>query len=236
MWQHLAGVGIPDWQLIRQAYRLNWDTWLGHSINWLWGSQVPEYDTVAKKAIELLGGPADEVPSEAAVKELIEFSDKVKDKAVASNKFNFRWNGLLRYYDILMRYDTVKNVTKDTFSNRCKACGTWHSLRADWRKCYTCGVIRATEDCEVRHFSVLYNPLLQGVSDCIRAFRSLGVQNLRLRRLANLCLRQISRLLATQPMSTSLKKPKSQHSRALLLRPLRRPLSFGLCIMLLGNY
>ena len=161
MWQHLAGVGIPDWQLIRQAYRLNWDTWLGHSINWLWGSQVPEYDTVAKKAIELLGGPADEVPSKAAVKELIEFSDKVKDKAVASNKFNFRWNGLLRYYDILMRYDTVKNVTKDTFSNRCKACGTWHSLRADWRKCYTCGVIRAAEDCEVRHFPVLHNPLLQ---------------------------------------------------------------------------
>jgi len=161
MWQHLAGVGIPNWQLIRQAYRLNWDTWLGHSINWLWGSQVPEYDTVAKKAIELLDGPADGVPSEAAVKELIEFSDKVKDKAVASNTFNFRWNGLLRYYDILMRYDTVKNVTKDTFSNRCKACGTWHSLRADWRKCYTCGVIRAAEDCEVRKFLVLYNSLLQ---------------------------------------------------------------------------
>ena len=79
---------VPNWQLICQAYRLNWDTWLGHGVDWLWGSQIPEYDTVAKKAIEL---PANEVPSEAAVKELIEFSDKVKDKAVASNTFNFRW-------------------------------------------------------------------------------------------------------------------------------------------------
>ena len=153
MWQHLAGIGIPGWQLIRQGYRLSWDTWLSHSLNWLWGSQVPEYDCVAKKAIELLNGPVDKVPSEAVVDELIEFSNKVKDEAVASNRFNTRWDGLLRNYDIFMRYDTVKNVDKDTFANKCKACGTWHSLRADWRKCYTCGVIRPAEDCEVRYSS-----------------------------------------------------------------------------------
>jgi hypothetical protein len=149
MWQHLAGVGIPGWQLIRQAYRLNWDTYLGHSINWLWGAQVPEYELVAKKAIELLSGPPDHVPSKAAVDELIAYSDKIRDEAVASNRFNFRWDGLLRNFDILMRYDAVKNVEKDTFANKCKACGTWHSLRADWRKCYTCGVIRDAKDCEI---------------------------------------------------------------------------------------
>lgn len=149
MWQFFAGIGIPGWQLIRQAYRLNWDTWLGHSINWLWGAQTPEYDIVAKKAIELLDGPVDEVPDEAKIDELIKFSNEVKDKAVAGNTFNFRWDGLLRYYDILMQYDTVKNLPKDTFANQCKNCSTWHSLRADWRKCYTCGVIRDAADCEI---------------------------------------------------------------------------------------
>ena len=154
MWQHLAGVGIPGWQLIRQAYRLTWDTYVGHSINWLWGAQVPEYEAVAKKAIELLDGPIDDVPSEAVIDELIAFSDKIKDEAVASNNFNFRWDGLLRYFDIFMRYDTEKkeNVEKDTFANQCKACGSWISLRADWRKCYTCGVIRPQEDCDVSIF------------------------------------------------------------------------------------
>lgn len=149
MWQFFAGIGIPNWQLIRQAYRLNFDTWLGHSINWLWGSQVPEYDIVARKAIELLDGPVDEVPSKEAVDEVIRFSNIIKDEGVASNKFNFRWDGLLRYYDIYMNYDTEKFVEKDTFANQCKSCGTWHSLRADWRKCYTCGVTRTLEDCEV---------------------------------------------------------------------------------------
>lgn len=149
MWQFFAGIGIPDWQLIRQAYRLNWDTYVPHNLNWVWGSQVPEYDLVARKTIELLDGPVEDVPSEAVIDELIAFSNKIKDQAVASNRFNFRWDGLLRYYDILMNYDVEKNVSKDTFANRCKSCGTWHALRADWRKCYTCGVIRAAEDCEV---------------------------------------------------------------------------------------
>ena len=36
----LVGIGIPGWQLIRQGYSLNWDTWLIHSLNWRWGSQV----------------------------------------------------------------------------------------------------------------------------------------------------------------------------------------------------
>lgn len=149
MWQFFAGIGIPDWQLIRQAYNLNWETFLGHSVNWLWGAQVPEYVEVAKKAIELLDGPPEDVPSEETIDELIKFSDAVKVEAVASNKFNFRWDGLLRYFDIFMNYDTVKNIEKDTFANQCKACGTWHSIRADWRKCYTCGVIRDEVDCEV---------------------------------------------------------------------------------------
>lgn len=122
---------------------------MGHSMNWGWGSQVPEYDLVAKKTLELLEGPVEDVPDEATIDELIKFSNEVKDKAVAGNTFNFRWDGLLRYYDILMQYDTEKFVEKDTFANQCKNCQTWHSLRSDWRKCYTCGVIRDAEDCDV---------------------------------------------------------------------------------------
>lgn len=145
----MAGGGIPGYQLIRQAYRLNWQTWLPHSINWVWGSQVPEYDLVAKRTIELLDGPVEEVPSKEVVDEVIRFSNIIKDEGVVSDRFNFRWDGLLRHYNILMQYDPEEYYEKDTFVNQCKSCGTWHALRADWRKCYTCGVTSDANDCEV---------------------------------------------------------------------------------------
>lgn len=149
MWQFFGGIGIPGFQLIIKSWRLDYKTWRAFSLGWLWGSQLPEYDIVARKAIELLDGPVDEVPSKETVDELIRFSNVIKDEAIAGGRYNFRWNGLLRYFDVNMNYDTVKFEKKDIFANQCKACGTQHNLRADWRKCYTCGVTRPLEDCEV---------------------------------------------------------------------------------------
>jgi flavin-dependent dehydrogenase len=155
MWQFFSGIGIPGWQLIRQDYNLNWKTYVPHNINWAWGSQVPEYDSVATKAIELIGDiPLDEPVPDAVVQELLDFSNKVKKEAVASNKFNFRWDGLLRYYDIFMNYDENK-TTKDTFARQCKECGSWIHCRPDWRKCYSCGQERTEEEA-----TITWNPPL----------------------------------------------------------------------------
>lgn len=148
MWQFVAGIGIPDWKLVHQGYRLNFKTWLGYSLSWLWGAQVTEYDIVAKKALQLLDGPVDDVPSKEAVDEVIRFSNVIKREAVTSHRFDFRWDGLLRYHDNELNYDE-KFEEFDTFTNQCRSCQTWHALRADWRKCYTCGVTRPAEDCEV---------------------------------------------------------------------------------------
>ena len=187
MWQFFAGIGDQAWKLFRQSYRLDWDTFLDYNLNWLWGSQVPEFDQVARKAIELLSGPVDQVPSEAAIDELIEFSNKIKDEVAASDKFHFRWHGFCRYFNIDMKYDTVKYIGRDTFANRCKACGTWHMLRADWRKCYTCGVTRPAEDCEVsqsvRYVLHFLRPTPINLLTLV-LFRSFGNQNLQLKKLA----------------------------------------------------
>jgi flavin-dependent dehydrogenase len=155
LWQFFAGIGIPGWQLIRQDYNLNFDTYVPHSINWAWGSMVPEYDTVARKAIELIAPiPLEESVPDATVREVIEFSNAVKRVAVDSNRFNFRWDGLLRYYDLFLNYDEKKKW-KDVFSRQCKECGAWLVCRPDWRKCYSCGQERTEEEA-----AVTWNPPL----------------------------------------------------------------------------
>ena len=155
LWQFFAGIGIPGWQLIRQDYNLSFETYVPHSINWAWGSQVPEYDAVARKAIELIAPiPLEASVPDAVVHELIDFSNRIKTAAVASNRFNFRWDGLLRYYDIYLNYSEEK-TTKDKFARQCKHCASWLVLRPDWKKCYTCGAKRTDEEA-----AVVWNPPL----------------------------------------------------------------------------
>jgi len=155
LWQFFAGIGIPGWQLIRQDYNLFFKTYVPHSINWAWGSQVPEYDAVARKALELLAPiPLEETVPDATVRELIDFSNAIKKVAVDSNRFNFRWDGLLRYYDIFLNYDEKKTF-KDSFARQCTGCGSWLHCRPDWRKCYSCGKKRSAEEA-----SIVWNPPL----------------------------------------------------------------------------
>ncbi len=155
LWQFFAGIGIPGWQLIRQDYNLTFQTYVPHSINWAWGSMVPEYDAVARKAIELIGPiPLEDSVPDATVRELIEFSNRIKKVAVESNRFNFRWDGLLRYYDICLNYSEEKTF-KDKFARQCSHCASWLVLRPDWKKCYSCGKERTDEEA-----AIAWNPPL----------------------------------------------------------------------------
>lgn len=155
LWQFFAGIGIPGWQLIRQDYNLTFETYVPHSINWVWGSQVPEYDAVARKAIALIAPiPLDDPVPDAVVRELLAFSNATKKVAVDSNRFNFRWDGLLRYYDLCLNYSEAK-TTKDKFARQCAHCASWLVLRPDWKRCYTCGKGRSAEEA-----AITWNPPL----------------------------------------------------------------------------
>lgn len=97
LWQYFAGVGNPGWQWIRHGYSLSWDNWTEFILNWLWGSRNPEYVAVARNTLRLLDGPyTDKAPAPDTVKAVIDYSNDVKREAVDSNRFNFRWAGLLR--------------------------------------------------------------------------------------------------------------------------------------------
>ena len=149
LWQFFAGIGIPGWQLIRQDYNLSFETYVAHSVNWVWGSMVPEYDAVARKAIELIAPiPLQDTVPDATVQELISFSNEIKKAAVESNRFNFRWDGLLRYYDLFLNYSEGK-TRKDQFARQCGACGSWLVLRGDWKKCHSCGEERTDEEAAI---------------------------------------------------------------------------------------
>jgi flavin-dependent dehydrogenase len=149
LWQFFAGVGIPGWQLIRENYHLTFDTFVDYSNHWLWGCQVPEYEVVAKKTVELLENiPIEETIPDALVREIIDFSDALKKKCVNGDSFNFRWNGLLRHFDIFLNYDE-NDTAKDEFCKQCKRCGAWLTCRTDWRKCHSCGQERTLEEASI---------------------------------------------------------------------------------------
>ena len=157
LWQFVAGIGTPGWQLIRQNYNLTFETFVPHIINWAWGSMVEEYGLVANEAIKLLAPiPLEEDLSDAVVHELIEISNRIKKAAVESDRFNFRWNGLFRHYDILLNYSEEKTY-KDQFVRQCKnpECASWLALTPKWKKCYSCGTERSEEDA-----AIVWNPPL----------------------------------------------------------------------------
>jgi hypothetical protein len=114
----------------------------------------------------------DEPVPQEIVDDVINFSEKVKDKALAAGKyqgFPFRYQGELRNYGpMLVRYwhlpvtlqmiltlglvqewDVEKYRKQDRFQTQCHKCLTWLPCRGDWRKCSACGVMRPLEDCEV---------------------------------------------------------------------------------------
>ena len=82
------------------------------------------------------------------VKEVIQYSEDMIAEMVASNRFNFRWAGLLRFYDADLKFDINKR-SKDRFARSCPHCLQWHALRADWHFCYNCGNVLPEPEREI---------------------------------------------------------------------------------------
>ncbi|KAF9503978.1 hypothetical protein BS47DRAFT_1374437 [Hydnum rufescens UP504] len=150
MWQFTVAIAPPGYTLGHIGYVLPLKKYTEYNLNWVWGSQVPEYVKVSRYALSKLEPiPLSERPSDEVVEDIIRFSEEVRIKAMAENRFPTRWNGLFRNFDRQLNYDEVKNELQDVFTNVCSNCGTWAAVRGDWRKCYTCGVIRPQEECDI---------------------------------------------------------------------------------------
>ncbi|KAE9389956.1 hypothetical protein BT96DRAFT_926206 [Gymnopus androsaceus JB14] len=83
---------------------------------------------------------------------VINFSEKVKEEALAAGKyqgFPFRYEGELRNFGPMLEWDERKYRSQDRFHTQCRKCRAWLPSRGDWRKCSSCGVIRPLEDCEI---------------------------------------------------------------------------------------
>jgi hypothetical protein len=153
LWQFFAGieVGFP---------KLTVETYASNSIKWAWGSMLPEYETVARKVIETIAPiPLEESVPDATVRELIEFSDGILRAAfdsapTDSDRFGFRWDSFLRYYDRSLNY-SEEFSPGDHYCRQCPGCGSWFALHPGWRKCYTCGHKRTAEES-----AIIYNPAL----------------------------------------------------------------------------
>ncbi|KAJ7179626.1 hypothetical protein C8R46DRAFT_1074311 [Mycena filopes] len=154
LWTIVIGHALPKWSLPRAAFTVDLPNFAEHAIHWLWGSQVDDWVKVAEHTTKKLM-PLDlnkPVPQEI-VDEVIAFSEKVKEEALAAGKyqgFPFRYEGELRNYGPMLEWDVEKYRGQDRFQSQCHACKTWLPCRGDWLKCSACGVIRPLEDCEIK--------------------------------------------------------------------------------------
>ncbi|GLB44800.1 putative tryptophan halogenase [Lyophyllum shimeji] len=154
LWNIVTGHALPKYSLPMRAFGVTLDEFAEYAIHWFWGSQVDDYVRVADHTIRLLEShPVDEPLPQETADAVVAFSEKVKEEAVNAGRymcFPFRYEGEFRNYGPRLEWDETRYVTQDIFETQCRACGTWHTCRGDWRKCYTCGVIRPLEDCEIK--------------------------------------------------------------------------------------
>ncbi|KAI9147086.1 Flavin-dependent halogenase malA [Paramyrothecium foliicola] len=151
VWQNLASV-IAGYGSVQGKFVLTPETFLRYATSWRWGSLVPEYDAVARNTVELLKGiPLEEPVPDAIVREVIEFSNKMKAvalKGLEERNIQMRWGGMFRCYDNALNYVEAK-TGRDTFARQCSHCASWLVLRDDWTKCYTCGKGRTEEEAAI---------------------------------------------------------------------------------------
>ena len=164
MWQNLASA-IAGFGAVVGRFTLTSETFLPYALRWRWGSALPEYIAVAEKAIELIKPiPLGEPVPDATVRELIEFSNKMKSvalKILESRGANIRWGGFFSCYDHDLNY--IEEKTRgDDFTRQCSRCGSWLVRRPDWKQCYTCGVERTPEDAAIDWYPPLPEYIVQG--------------------------------------------------------------------------
>ncbi|KAJ7705671.1 hypothetical protein B0H16DRAFT_1482198, partial [Mycena metata] len=154
LWTIVIGHALPKWSLPRAAFTVDLPNFAEHAIHWLWGSQVDDWVKVAEHTTKkLMPLNLNEPVPQAIVDEVIAFSEKVKEEALAAGKyqgFPFRYEGELRNYGPMLEWDPEKYAGQDRFQSQCHACKTWLPCRGDWLKCTACGVIRPLEDCEIK--------------------------------------------------------------------------------------
>ncbi|KIK51634.1 hypothetical protein GYMLUDRAFT_181223 [Collybiopsis luxurians FD-317 M1] len=153
MWTIVVGRDIPGHALARTAFSVDLKNYPDYAIDWLWGAQVDDWVKVAEYTkAKLMPLNLDESVPQEIVDDVINFSEKAKDEALAAGKyqgFPFRYQGELRNFGPNLEWDEEKYSSQDRFHSQCHACRAWLTCRGDWRKCTACGVERPLEDCEV---------------------------------------------------------------------------------------
>ncbi|KAJ7929085.1 hypothetical protein B0H13DRAFT_2543172 [Mycena leptocephala] len=108
LWTIVIGHALPRWSLPRAAFTIDLPNFPEYAIHWLWGSQVDDW--------------VKPVPQEI-VNDVINFSEKVKDEALAAGKyqgFPFRYQGELRNYGPMLEWDVEKYRKQDRFQTQCQ--------------------------------------------------------------------------------------------------------------------
>ena len=126
---------------------------------------------MAQRALELLSPiPLEQPLPDATVRELIQFSENVRNVAMQTSRFNFRRDGLLRRHGLMLDYSDQK-TTKDVLIRQCKnpECASWLHLRPDWRNCYSCGMERSEEEESIVWTPPLAEDEAKGLEALIRA-------------------------------------------------------------------
>lgn len=151
MWQNLASA-IAGFGSVVGKFTLTPETFLPYALRWRWGSALPEYNAVAQHTIDLLKPiPLGEPVPDATVREVIEFSNKMKPvalKILEARGANIRWGGFFSCYDHNLNYIEEK-PGGDNFTRQCSHCRSWLVLRPDWTRCYTCGVERTAKEAAI---------------------------------------------------------------------------------------
>ncbi|KAJ3840244.1 hypothetical protein F5878DRAFT_659567 [Lentinula raphanica] len=153
LWTIVIGHALPKYSLPRAAFTVDMKNFAEYATHWLWGSQVDDWVKVAEYTkAKLMPLNLDEPVPQEIVDDVINFSEKVKDEALAAGKyqgFPFRYEGELRNFGPKLEWDEEKYKSQDRFHTQCRECRTWIPCRGDWRKCTACGVVRPFEDCEI---------------------------------------------------------------------------------------
>ncbi|KAF9513387.1 hypothetical protein BS47DRAFT_1376734 [Hydnum rufescens UP504] len=179
MWQFMVAIAPPGYTFGHIGYVLPLKKYTKYNLNWVWGSQAQTLRVGgqyfrAPFLTHILPGPRvcqglvipplqarahslSERPSDEVIEDIIHFSEEVRIEAMAENRFPLDGTvsseiSIVNWWVFLFlsfSKEALKNKLQDVFTNVCSNCGTWAAVRGDWRKCYTCSVIRPQEECDI---------------------------------------------------------------------------------------
>ena len=147
-WQYYAGATVGyDPVHLQGTFTLNLKQMSQYARNWMWGAQLPEYDTLARETIKLIAPyPLGQRLPEEVVQQVLDLSEKLMAESFAKNPAKvIRWDGKIKTHDAMMKYVEGK-TGYDHFTNQCAECKCWTIRREDWKLCHNCGKERIPKD------------------------------------------------------------------------------------------